>query len=219
MGLARELERRLERLVDGVSGTLFRGKVHPVDLGARLVREADLAVFSTAAGPGVPNRYDIAIGTPDRSDPADLSRIARELEHAIEATAAQQGWRLEGPTTVNITFDPTVKAHGLRVAGSVVPGEIAPWAQLISSRRQINLTHNRVLVGRADECDVTLDEPEVSRRHAVIYRGEGRTWIEDLKSSNGTRVDGAIVSSVNAIRPGAKIEIGPVTFMFRIVDA
>ena len=218
MGLARELERRLERLVDGVSGTLFRGKVHPVDIGARLVREADLAVFATAAGPGVPNRYDIAIGSPDQSEPAELNRVARELEHTLDATAAQHGWRLEGPAAVNVSFDPAVKAHGLRIVASVVPGALTPWAQLINARRQINLTHNRTLVGRADECDVTLDEREVSRRHAVIYRGEGRTWIEDLRSSNGTKVDGGTVNSLSAVRPGATIVFGPTTFMFRIVD-
>ena len=40
MGLARNLERRLEKLVDGLSATVFRGRMHPVDLANRLVRQA-----------------------------------------------------------------------------------------------------------------------------------------------------------------------------------
>ncbi|MBV1905360.1 MAG: FHA domain-containing protein [Pseudomonadales bacterium] len=45
------------------------------------------------------------------------------------------------------------------------------------------------LIGRGVECEISFDDPKVSRRHAKIYYAQGRWWIEDLQSSNGTRVD------------------------------
>ena len=41
MGLARELERRLERLVDGATAAVFRGRMHPVDMAEHLVRPVE----------------------------------------------------------------------------------------------------------------------------------------------------------------------------------
>ena len=52
MGLARGIERRLERLVDGLAARLFRGRIHPVELGALLIREADLAMTYLFGGFG-----------------------------------------------------------------------------------------------------------------------------------------------------------------------
>jgi DNA-binding NtrC family response regulator len=45
----------------------------------------------------------------------------------------------------------------------------------------------RVTIGRAPECDVCIEDPSVSRRHAVLHLGESLR-IEDLGSSNGTFV-------------------------------
>ena len=75
------------------------------------------------------------------------------------------------------------------------------------------------LVGRSDECDVSLREPEVSRRHAIIHREQHRTWITDLDSANGTSVDGKAVTSTTPLRPGAQLTLGPATFMFRLIEA
>jgi pSer/pThr/pTyr-binding forkhead associated (FHA) protein len=40
-----------------------------------------------------------------------------------------------------------------------------------------------------------LPYDNVSRKHALIWRSEGRSWIRDLGSSNGTSVDGLAVGS------------------------
>ena len=78
MGLARGLERRLERLVDGLAAHLFRGRIHPVELGTRIVREADRGVFETHAGPGAPNAFVVTLG--GEIEPADaVAEAEREL--------------------------------------------------------------------------------------------------------------------------------------------
>ena len=50
-----------------------------------------------------------------------------------------------------------------------------------------------VLIGRTPNCDLVLDHPEVSRRHALIRQIEDKFFIEDLDSSNGTLVNDQLV--------------------------
>jgi pSer/pThr/pTyr-binding forkhead associated (FHA) protein len=50
-----------------------------------------------------------------------------------------------------------------------------------------------VIVGRSAEADIVLPSDNVSRKHALIWRSEGQSWIQDLGSSNGTSVDGTVV--------------------------
>lgn len=51
----------------------------------------------------------------------------------------------------------------------------------------------RVVIGRAQECAVSLLDDCVSRRHAQIVERDGASWIEDLGSQGGTEVNGAKV--------------------------
>ena len=95
MSLARGLERRLERLVDGFAARLFGGAVHPVELGERLVREADLGLVPRETGPVAPNDYLVHLGGVP-ADSSALGPLQRELEQVIEITAVERGWRLDG---------------------------------------------------------------------------------------------------------------------------
>lgn len=62
-------------------------------------------------------------------------------------------------------------------------------------------THERrfdreFLIGRDAECDVRLDDPLISRRHACVSRRDDLWWLRDLRSRNGTMVDGETIESV-----------------------
>lgn len=64
-----------------------------------------------------------------------------------------------------------------------------------------------VVVGRDEGCDLVLDDPEVSRRHACLRVTGGALEVEDLGSSTGVRVDGEEVERI-ALSPGARLRIG-----------
>ena len=71
-----------------------------------------------------------------------------------------------------------------------------------------------VRFGRADDNDVVLtDDLKVSRRHAEMTCRQGRWWIHDCGSRNGTRVNGAGVEAT-ALADGDRILIGRRTFVF-----
>jgi serine/threonine protein kinase len=70
----------------------------------------------------------------------------------------------------------------------------------------------RVAVGRAESNDIVVDDPDVSKRHLVLDRRNGRWWIEDVGSTNGTRVDGRRLTKNSPwclVAPMATIELGP----------
>jgi hypothetical protein len=56
--------------------------------------------------------------------------------------------------------------------------------------------HRSFRMGRDESCEIHLDDPMISRRHAEISHGEGLWWIQDLGSRNGTTLDGRSVSRV-----------------------
>ena len=67
---------------------------------------------------------------------------------------------------------------------------------------------DEVTVGRASGCQVALTDPTVSQLHARIYRKDGKLYVEDLGSSNGTFVNRKKVSNAVAIRRGDRIALG-----------
>jgi hypothetical protein len=66
---------------------------------------------------------------------------------------------------------------------------------------------NELVIGRQDT-DVTIDDPELSGRHAVVRRHANRLQVEDLGSSNGTFVDGTRVQEPTLLGGGAEIRVG-----------
>ena len=66
---------------------------------------------------------------------------------------------------------------------------------------------NEVVIGREDG-DLTIDDQDVSRRHAVIRPNEGRLEVEDLGSTNGTFVDGNRIEEPTMLGGGAEIQLG-----------
>jgi predicted component of type VI protein secretion system len=68
-------------------------------------------------------------------------------------------------------------------------------------------------VGRARGCTVRIPSSDVSRRHCVLRLKDGFVTVEDLSSVNGTFLNGELVEGVAVVRPGDRLEVGPVTFV------
>jgi hypothetical protein len=72
-----------------------------------------------------------------------------------------------------------------------------------------------VRLGRGPENDIVVDDGTLSRAHILLRQEDGGWSVEDLRSSNGTRVDGAQVGAARvAIAPGSRIEAGSVRLTF-----
>ncbi len=213
--MVRNLERRLERLVEGLAGKVFRRPLHPVELGARLVREADLALRAGAAGPTAPNSYVVHVHPSELGEGLIPDGLVTELSAYIEDTATERGWRLEGPVVVHLELDNATAVGSVRCRAEVVPGVLPAWGFLAGSAMKVALRHNRIVIGRGADSDLVVDDPTVSRTHALIWREGGSVWVMDSGSSNGTTVDGLAIDAPAALENGSLLAFGSMTFTFR----
>jgi len=72
-----------------------------------------------------------------------------------------------------------------------------------------------VRLGRGPENDLVVDDGTLSRAHLLFRQQNGGWMLEDLRSSNGTRVDGEPLDARPApLEPGARIEAGSVHLTF-----
>ena len=75
-----------------------------------------------------------------------------------------------------------------------VPSEIDARLRVVAGSgkgRVYSITGNTMVIGRDDGCDVVVDDPRVSGRHAIVsYRG-GEFRVSDLQSTNGSLLNGS----------------------------
>jgi DNA-binding protein Fis len=72
-------------------------------------------------------------------------------------------------------------------------------------------------MGRSPSCEVPLDDPKASRRHAQVIVEAGRVVLRDLGSRNGTFLNGNKVEREIELRAGDRIQIGETVIRFEDV--
>ena len=103
--------------------------------------------------------------------------------------------------------DPTGASRLEQSAYLEVQGSSGPLSRF-------GLSDAPVVIGRVADCELRLDDPMVSRKHARIERRDGRWRIVDLGSHNGTRLNNAAVKE-QSLRDGDVVGIGPFSLTFR----
>ena len=95
------------------------------------------------------------------------------------------------------------------------PASYGGRAMLVGGGKRTVLSGSRVVIGRSRDCDVTLDDANVSRRHAELRR-EGASWVvADLGSTNGVKVNGRRVQE-QPLSPGDEITLGLERLTFEV---
>jgi hypothetical protein len=82
--------------------------------------------------------------------------------------------------------------------------------------QEVDLGGDEVVVGRGSMCQVTIDDPMLSRRHLRIDLSGSEPTIEDLKSRNGTQLNGRPLSGRATLRDGDRIRIGTQELVFLV---
>lgn len=90
----------------------------------------------------------------------------------------------------------------LRIIEGVCPGKIIP------------LQSERTVMGRHPGCQVVLDNASVSRTHAQIVESHGAHFLEDLRSRNGTQLNGETIQGRVQLRDGDEIRVCELAFTF-----
>ena len=167
----------------------------------------------------------ITIGrSPDSDVQIDLPNVS--WKHAI-ITVENGGYVLEDLNSRNGTaigeLHNRIRRAVLRPTDEVYLGAYKiSAAQLLSvetkveigeaSFSKIEFRGKTMDIGRDPQCDIPVDNPIVSWRHARITRAPEGMYVEDLSSRNGTYVGGIRVTGRVLVKPGEEIGLGSIRF-------
>ena len=211
MGL-QSFEDGLGRMVEGVFSRAFKSNVRPIEIGRRLIKEIDSNRTVDMKGRRVvPNQFVVRLAADDQVALADIeSALITELAEAVKEYCADENYHLRGPVVVTIEIDQSVNTGRIEVDSSVRKvgaSEIVAKVTLPDDRK-ITLGKDTLIIGRLAECDIAFDDSNVSRRHAEIKAVAGGFAVNDLGSTNGTKVNGVTITFERALRDGDIISVG-----------
>lgn len=199
-----------------------RTNVRPIDLGRHLVREIDdKRTVDSKSRRVAPNHFVF------RLHPRDLDQLEEfatalevELVEATKEYARSEGYHLKGPVTVALKADDKVKSGRVEIDSRVRRAEspVTSGALVVPNGKSVTLGDAAVVIGRSPECDIVLDDPNVSRRHAEVKVVNGSYAVSDLGSTNGTRVNGIAVTLERALRDGDIIGLGSHDIRFEVTS-
>lgn len=75
-----------------------------------------------------------------------------------------------------------------------------------------------VLIGRHERCDLVLDDPKVSRVHALLFQADRRWAVADLHSANGVRVNDRPLDGPAVLGEGDRLKLGHDTYCVAFAD-
>lgn len=228
------LEKALRRWVEGALMPLLReGSLSSESMASRLVREIDeLARFDAGGTAFVPDQFTFSFH-PDAlvGLGGSLTDVHASLSQSLEDKLIDLGFRTARRLHVSLATDPTLEVGQVQVIGwhsgdpLKVTRELSPSALteagtppeeaflMLQGRRHFPLQAEEIRVGRLLENDLVIDNPHVSRRHALIRLEHGRFVLYDLKSTAGTTVNGKMVAKA-ILRPGDLITVADVEIVY-----
>jgi DNA-binding winged helix-turn-helix (wHTH) protein len=132
-------------------------------------------------------------------------------------TVVGKGYRFIGK--LDDTVPRAVRADGARRSSNATAHDDLQVYAVMRGSNEIVLSTGETIIGRLPAAGVYIDHPSVSRRHAAISIDAERAVLRDLKSRNGTFVDGRRVTTPTPVLSGSVIGVGPITLRFVIRSA
>ena len=106
--------------------------------------------------------------------------------------------------------DPDVtRSTGERVSGAL---QVEDPGQTGLHRGQIFELDPVSVIGRDRRATISVEHSFVSTEHSQLSWEDGQWWASDLRSTNGTYVNGSRITVSTALQPGDHIQVGDVTF-------
>jgi hypothetical protein len=242
MSVLRNLESRIAGLVEGSFSRAFRSEVRPVELARKLTREMEQHRSGSLSQTYVPNEYRVYLSTRDRERFQDVEEaLSDELSGYLLEHARREGFALLSTPVVEFETDDRLRlgefgietrsvnpeqeplaadAGHTAVFNSAPPGaalrQRGQRALLLHDGRRLVIAPGGATIGRSRQCEIVLDDPNVSREHAEVRPSDGAWFLRDLGSTNGTSLNGRRVSGSEQISPGDQIDIGTSVITFEI---
>jgi hypothetical protein len=140
-------------------------------------------------------------------------------EFGIATRVAQPGRRRGAATPEPAEAGATMiyKPRAPQPTEAASPVELGVEREIVTlsvDGERYEVTKRRTLIGRSKECDIQIDDPSASRRHAELRQEGTAYWIVDLDSTNGLEVNGMRTQRAK-LDHGDKVTIGSTDIAFR----
>ena len=156
---------------------------------------------------------------PEAGVPQERSKHETAVETGlsawVEPQVLQDSWEKKRETNVDLDLAPVPSFEGVDPEPEPEPepeapveAESPPELVVQYAGRSDRLQIGEILVGRVEEAAIRIDDPSVSRRHALLLWDGEILRVRDLGSSNGTFVDGEEVSGERALDLPAEVRFG-----------
>lgn len=224
-GVLQRFEQRLEGVVTSAFARAFRSAVQPVEIAAALQREVDNSAHVLSRERRlVPNDFTVELSTSDheRLTPFGATLIS-ELSTLVEDHVADQRYTLAGPVKITFVETADLGTGRFRVRSKTNAAVTPADAQAtVAAARRSNVsvevngqTHpvpvDGLVIGRATDAGLRIDDPGISRRHAeiTVHRNGGDTTVTvvDLGSTNGVVLNGHRVQT-GVVGDGSEVRLG-----------
>lgn len=148
---------------------------------------------------------------------------ARERERAHELYPLPRGW--SGAKGADTRYSTAAMDQMLDEVFSEVPDAPAAALILYRGKRRGPVVYGVTpgtgtsswTIGRDRECDLQINDPTVSRLHAVLVHEDGRWMLVDSDSTNGIRVDDVLEGELE-LEDETSAELGRVEVIFRLLE-
>lgn len=123
--------------------------------------------------------------------------------------------RVEGPTPAAAlaNYSPSMDSQDSVTTTADMPQSIRAEVVLHQggSIKRIPINKDTMIIGRKSDCDIVIDEPYISGRHAKIEWRSNHFFLTDIASTNGTLLNGKPISSETWISETDSVQLGEVT--------
>jgi len=236
MGLLDNVEKRLDRIVNGSFSKAFKAQIEPVEIAAALQHELDMRAKNQDGRVIAPNRFAIELSEEDYNRMASFfAGLQVELSKLITDYCVKQRYaavdRPEiwftlksdlhvGDVSISSESAPrqnvgatamTVEPSESLIPAAVSAPEVTPRLQSTDGQ-DFPLNQPVIKIGRSKEADIQITDTGISRIHCSIVLGS-QVIIKDNGSTNGTLVDGKKITEA-PLNHGSMIQIGSSTFTY-----
>lgn len=209
------VENGLERLFERTFARSGRGGLQPIEIGARIIREVDLTRRLTNQGAISANAIKVWLSPADAERFEGFQRaLVSELEETVRQHALNEGFAFVGPVTVEVFIDDDLKGGHVEVQTDFEGGEPQPRL-IMDDGRIFPVGEESLIIGRSPDVAVVINDANVSRRHAEVWRTAEGVAVRDLQSTNGTFVNGHRITAVS-LSPRDDITVGPHHFRIEL---
>lgn len=230
MSILSDFEDRVARGVEGLFAGAFRSPVQPAEVAKALAHAMDDERMVGVGKVYAPVAYSVYLSDDDADNLGGfLAVLSGELATYLVDHARERGYHLAAKPSIDFFADSALKMGRFRVDAAhdyAVGDEATSPAEAIATSREepreavelhtltvgetghdVALRGDRAVIGRLSSCDICLEDANVSRRHAEVMRVAGDWYVQDLESTNGTRLNGEPVDRAR-LHDGDVIEVG-----------